>query len=305
MINRKNKKGFTLTELLVGLSIGIVVLTGLMSFYFRSSKMIGDQQTIVKNLSQLQFVMNRMEQDIKEANTLLPGTGTTVTQSQWDNLPVMCYFRTYTDNIYQLPDSSYPKEIPQYPLAYLFGPWQSGKSGTSDGWFPKVDPSNPSGSNELAFYKVVNNQITRVLYYTELDPSYPNSVGTPKVYRLRRKQQFNIQHSSTSFIDSSLVTNDTIILSGLNYIQFTYPVLTNKLSDTTDVEYDSSQIDSAFRTQIESVPNGDPGKIPYLQSILMNKYRDNIRIKIATTGPQIGNKRVNGLELTTEVNVKN
>ncbi|MBC7472878.1 MAG: prepilin-type N-terminal cleavage/methylation domain-containing protein, partial [Candidatus Sericytochromatia bacterium] len=57
MKNKGKNRGFTIIELVIGLGIGIVVLTGLMTFYFRSSKMIGEQQAVAKDATQLQFVM--------------------------------------------------------------------------------------------------------------------------------------------------------------------------------------------------------------------------------------------------------
>lgn len=291
----KNNKirGFTLTELLIGLSIGIVVLTGLMSFYFRSSKMIGEQQAIVKSLSQLQFVMNRIVEDIKSANTEAPGTGTSVTPADWNNLPYLGFGITYSDNLepYQPPSSS-PKEIPTYPRAYNF-PSQKFLTGSST-WFPETSSSiDPLESNQLAFYKVINNQIVRVLYYTE--PESPYS------FKLKRKVQYPPASTGFRFDINSPLTTDGVILSDIKSIQFTYPVLSKKL-DASSSEYDitlKSNLDSVNTIEM------DASKVPFRQSNIMNFYRDTIKIHIVTAGPQIGNKRINAFELSTEVKIRN
>lgn len=300
----KTLKGFSIVELLVGLSIGIIVLTGLMSFFFRTSKMISSEQNSVKTLSQLQFIMNRMIQNIKEANTELPGTGTTLTSSVWSQLPHLPYCRTFTQIITE-PDNSKPRISPYYPVAYNFPFFQSGKTGTSDGWYPKTDTSNPETarekpeSNSLAFYKIDNlGRVTRVLYYTETDPKDYNSA---KSLLLRKREQFNIESSSyaNNFFDNRINTNDSIILSGVKSVQFTYPNLSKRL------ETDSPFLDNDLKNAINAITDGNISEKAYEQSKLMNPYRNTIGIKIITAGPQIGNHRATALELSTEVNIRN
>lgn len=304
MKNKGKNRGFTIIELVIGLGIGIVVLTGLMTFYFRSSKMIGEQQAVAKDATQLQFVMNKIVQDIKETNTQAPGTGSTVNYTQWGNLPYLSYLKVFNPvSVDQPLTSAYPKMIPTYPAAYLFA-WQNDPLqtiGTSNRWFPKVDPNNIS-PNQLMFYKVVNNQVLRITYYTQPDPNFP---ALPIVYRLRRKQQTNISSTSLLLNDPALATNDTVILSNLNNVEFTYPILSRKLANPTDFGYVLANVDSNLRTKVTTATDPDPFKIPYVQSKFMNEYRNIINIKIVTSGPKIGNKRVNALELSTEVNIRN
>lgn len=301
----KNNKAFTLIEMMVGLSLGVLVLTGLVSFFFRTSKMVDMEQKTVKDLNQLQATLNKISEDIKSVNTVEPrGGATTITDVTWKSLPYMPVGRTFDNTITQPPVSSYPKEYPVYPFAYNYSQYQSGFIGDpSKGIFPIEDPtSNCKESNELTFYKVENNQITRVLYYTEPDPSYPvYSICSPlRVIRLKRKQQYGILSTSTSFNDASLTTKDEVILSNLKYVQFSYPLLTEKLSDSSSPNYDS-----ALATSLGSVAGANATEKAYYQGMLIMPYRNLIKVKIGTSGPQIGNEKVVALELSTEVNVRN
>lgn len=309
--------GFTLTELLVGLTIGIVVLTGLMSFYFRSSKMIGEQQAIVKNLTQMQFVMNKIVEDIKSANTEAPGTGSTVTPTLWINMPYLGNGKIYNKNITSYQGASgYPKETLTYPVAYNFE-YQgndSTSSTTSLAWYPKQDPftvrdDKPLESNELVFYKVIDNKIARIIYYTEIDSPYskatPNHLAT---YKLRKRIQYFPTSIGLRYDDVDPKTSDSLILSDVKSVQFTYPLLTKKLADSNpdDPDYNPAEVDSNLKNVISSanIP-GYPNQNPFQRSVLMNPYRNTIKIRIATAGPQIGNKRVTAFELSTEVTIRN
>lgn len=305
----RRNKGFTLIELMIGLSLSVLVLTGLVSFFFRTSKMVDNEQKSVKDLSQLQFVLNKVAQDIKEVNTVPPESSGTITLSDWQNLPYMArgriFDKTGTQEIIQPPVSTYPKEIPTYPFAYLFLN-QAGTTGTPDSVYPKGDTSlNCTESNELTFYKIVNDQVTRVLYYTEEDPAYP-SFSIPatchplRVLRLRRKQQFGILPTSINFIDNTLSTKDEIIMSNLKYIQFTYPNINKKLDDSSAPEYDAT-----LASDISSVTGSNVTEKACKQGMLVMQDRNLIQIKIGTAGPQIGDERVTALELSTEVNVRN
>lgn len=319
--------GFTLTELMVGLSIGIVVLTGLMSFYFRSAKIIGQQQAVVKDLNQLQFVANKIVQDIKESNTQAPGTGSTITPDIWAGIPYMGYGRTYANNLslYQ-PALNYPKEYPLYPVAYNFPIYQSGKTATYEGWYPRQDPLAEKNdlareSNHLVFYKIKSNNLYRVIYYLVDDPSTA-SISEPhlKIYNLKRRMQklkIPINASNIGSISKSLDLIDetdaevSLILSGVKFIQFTYPSITQKLADSSvspiDPDYNPNTFDSALKTKLLNIASteSDTQKIPYTQSNLLNELRNVIKIRIATAGPQIGNKRTIAFELNTEVMIRN
>ncbi len=311
--------------MLVGLSIGIVVLTGLMSFYFKSTRMIADQQGLVKNLNQLQFIMNKIVEDVKSANTQIPESGTTVTSSDWDSLPYFGYGYPVVDNsgnpvvdisIYQ-PMLPYPKEKPIYPVAYNF-PSQinspTTKTGTSKGWYPIPNPDGEDDtkreSNELVFYKVINNEIVRVRYYLEVSPDYNID---PKVYRLRKRTQFQPISQGLIYKDTNSRTLDTIILSDVKLIHFTYPRITEKLIFTTSplfISSDTSQYDKYDKSLYDDLlsintTELDVAKRPYLQSMLLNPYRNTIKIRLAIAGPQIGNKRVTAFELITEVTTRN
>ncbi|MFN8674217.1 MAG: prepilin-type N-terminal cleavage/methylation domain-containing protein [Candidatus Sericytochromatia bacterium] len=294
------KKGFTLTELVIGLTIGVVVLAILLAFFLNSSKMIGNEQNLVESSAKLQIVLNTISEDIKTCNTSAPTANTALTGADWFNLPFLCYlrpFNTSTDNpICQPATSGYPKETPSYPAAYLFQS-QAGLTGTPSGWYPKLQ-GNPEESNELGFYKVNNGIITRVLYYVEPDPAFPISQG---VFILKRRVQNNILTTSIKYNDSSLQQSESVVISGIKYIQFTYPELLKKL-DATSSEYDNN-----FYNLINTVTDVDSSKIPYLQSSLLNSKRNIIGIKIVAAGPlsKTTNKRVNAFGLYTEVNIRN
>lgn len=299
----KKQKGFTVLEVLIGGTIGIVILTSLLMFFLGSSKMIENQQGLVKSAADLQFVMNKISDDIKDSNTEAPTANSSLTSDDWFNLPSLCYIRPFNtapnNPICQPALSSYVKESPTYPAAYPFQ-WQSGLMTSKDGWYPKINVATPEDSNQLGFYKVVNGRVTRVLYYTEPDPAFPVSQN---VLRLRRKQQMDIISTSDKYIDSSLQTTESTVIAGLKFAQFTYPPLIKKL-DPTSSEYDST-LYTRLNELIASEP--DAAKRAYMQSNIMNEYRNIIGIKISTVGPlsKRTNTRVTAFGLYTEVNVRN
>lgn len=286
------KKGFSIIELLITLTLGIIVLTALMSFFFRTSKAIDRDQNRVKDLNQLQFVLNKIVEDIKESNTLLPDNGTALTQSSWNQLPHLPYGRTFTNLIID-PDNSVSRISPYYPLVYNF-PLQAGQSGTEQGWYPKF--SDDDESNQLVFYKVEpNGTVTRILYYLELDSKDYNSA---KTYLLKKRIQKGIISTSTNYFDNTTSYSENKILSGVKSLQFTYPVI-ERILDSSSPEYNS-----ALRTELLGVTGTLSEKI-HKQNDLLNKYRNIIGIRIKIAGEQIGNKRATALELSTEVNIRN
>ena len=294
--------------MLVGLSIGIVVLTGLMSFYFRSTKMISDQQTIVKNLSQLQFVMNRIVEDIKSANTEAPITGSTITPAQWNALPYLGYGRGYTDDLSlttHQPPTGFGNLTPIYPAAYLLT-YQAGSAGIASTWYPRdnpIPPTNglPKDSNQLVFYKLINNQIVRIIYYPELQS--PFTVSDPrKMYNLKKRVQYPAASTGFSLNNMSAGSSDTVILSDIRYVVFTYPRIIKKIeSNITDIEYDGFLKNALTATLTET----DLVRRVYQQSVLMNPHRNIIGISIGTAGPQIGDRRTTAFELSTEATIRN
>ena len=320
---KKIKNGFTLIELLIGLTLGILVLTALVSFFFRTSKLVENEQKMVKDLSQLQFVMNKIVQDIKNANTQAPAvkqynTGTStydgIDAIDWAKLPYMPYGRPFAVSIYQPPATTYPKDIPTYPLAYNFPVFQSGKTSTEDGWYPEEDPAYmEKESNELAFYKIEGNNIVRILYYLDEDPAYPNP---PKVYRLKRKKQFITITALKNIADPNPFPNDylpnpgmteDIVLTNLKLVQFTYPLLTTKMAKSGDANYNADLVDTALISRVENIMATEPDVIMKERRISLEliPFRNIINIKLVTAGPQIGNERAKALELSTEVNIRN
>lgn len=286
------KKGFSIIELLITLTLGIIVLTALMSFFFRTSKAIDRDQNRVKDLNQLQFVLNRIVEEVKSANTLLPDNGTALTQTSWNQLPHLPYGRTFTSIIID-PDNSVSRISPYYPLAYNF-PLQAGQSGTEQGLYPIF--SNEDESNQLVFYKVEpNGTVTRILYYLELDSKDYNSA---KTYLIKKRIQKGIISTSTNYFINDNSVSEHTILSGVKSLQFTYPVI-EKILVSSSPEYNS-----ALRTELLGVTGTLSEKI-HKQNNLLNQYRNIIGIKIKIAGEQIGNKRSTALELSTEVNIRN
>jgi len=269
-------KGFTVTELMVAAVLGIIVLSSLLSFFLRSSKLVNQQQTQIKDLSQFQFVMNKIVQDIKDLNTEAPETGSVVTKDQWEKLPHLQYTRLYTDDPgYSAIPNEYVRIIPTYPVAYNFS-YQANSLGSKNSWYPIPTETE---SNSLAFYKIIQGQVHRILYI---------KVGE----KLQRRDQIITNACPcTSFINP--VPKVITLIDNVEFVHFTYPSLQDKILN-----------DSSFVSQLNAV-SGDTNEKVYMQNVLMNEYRDIIGIRIALSGTKIGKDKAKTLDLSTEVNIRN
>jgi len=272
----KTRKGFTVTELLVATGLGVVVLSTLLTFFFRSSKMINQEQAQIKDLSQFQFVMNKIVQDIKEVNTDVPETGSVITKTQWEQLPHFHYGRIYMDDpAYSSIPNEYSRIIPTYPVAYNFSS-QAGSSGSQNSWYPIPVETE---SNALAFYKIIQGQVHRILYIKSGEKL------------LRRDQTISNACPCTSFLNP--VPKVITLISNVAFVHFTYPTLNEKILS-----------DASFVTKLNAVSGSTSEKV-YMQNLLMNEYRDIIGIRIALSGAKIGKDKAKSLDLSMEVNIRN
>ena len=266
---KKNSKGFTLVEMLIAIALSITVLSALIVFFFRSSKLINLGQDQAKIGAMVQFIMNKVVRDVETANTDAPVI-LNISDSTWRALPALPYSDLESSNYSSVTGTV---AIPAAPAARRFIS-QIGLTDKDHKWYPNpcqnTSPyKNNEDSNSLVFYKVENGTIYRITYRKTL------------ANKLVRERQSS---PSTSFY--SPVPEVQTLLENVNYIQFTYPVFQQEMNNN-----------GIFESTISSMTDAD--------SYLNKNYRKTIGIKLSVFGSSVGKTKEKGIDLETQVRVRN
>jgi len=271
----KKNTGFTIIELLVAITLSLIVLSALIAFFFRGSKLIQIGQDQAKVPAMAQFVLNKMVKDIETGNTQVP-TILGITEATWKSLPALPYTSV---ELYPYPDTGGTITVPAVPAARKFAN-QVGINDKYHRWYPNPNSNsnenpapdrNSEVSNSLVFYKVENANTFRITY--RLD-SFNNFI---------REQQNNPASSFTS-----PAPDVQRLLGNVQYIQFTYPVFEQEMYNNAD-----------FENNLNAMSPND-------REVYINQnYRKAIGIKISVLGATIGQNRKKALELITQVMVRN
>lgn len=272
----KKNTGVTIVELLVAITLSLIVLTALITFFFRGSKLmqIGQDQARVPAMAQ--FVLNKMVKDLESANTQAP-TILGITEVTWNALLALPYSSV---ELYPYPDTAGTITLPAAPAARKFSS-QVGMTDKFHRWYPNPNPNanenpnpdkNSDVANSLVFYKLDSGNIVRITYRID---SFNNVI---------REQQ---NSPGTSF--TSPAPQVQRLLENVKYIQFTYPVFEQEMA-RTDIDFESTLY--AMTTTIR-------------ESYINQNYRKTIGIKISIFGATIGQTKIKALDLATQVMVRN
>ena len=224
-----------------------------------------------------------MVKELKEAHTAAPPLF--AISPNWTLLPALPYTAF---EITPYPMTSGNVLEPAVPALRKFNA-QIGDNNKEYKWFPNPDKV-PEESNSLVFYSapapaagMVSN-LQRISYY--LDTSEPNN------FKLIREMQSPLSNSSTNF-HSSPNPLRTVIVETVETIQYTYPLFTRQMEIQGDALHD----------QLNTMQINEGNNV--LQSFLSQNFRKVIGLKIILAGARIGQDNFKGIELETEVRLRN
>lgn len=269
-----NQRGFTLVEALMALVIGGVLLAAAMMFLNSTSKTIGIGEKNTKNTSTAQQALSRMVKEIKGMNVDTPPLYSVT--PVWTTLPALPYNSL---EIFPYPNTAGTVAVPTVPAARLFAS-QSSPADIFHKWYP-----NPNGNeaNSLVFYKAPapgpggTANVERISY--RLDDQH----------RLIREVQRPIIAGSLAF-QTSPVPERRILSEEVETIQFTYPQFERAMNSTLDTDLTTLQTNEGYSA---------------LQVFINQSFRNIIEIRIVMQGGSSGGKDFQGVELKTEVRLRN
>lgn len=273
---QQTQAGFTVLEAAVAALLGAIVLGGAIAFLNSSTKTmhIGQENTVITGKGQQ--ALSRMTREIKSVNTNAPPLFNVT--PDWATLPALPYTAL---ELTPYPATAGVVLIPAVPAARFFAT-QTSPGDPYHKWYP--NPDDQIISNSLVFYKAPapgpggTAQVQRITY--RHDASRQSLV---------REVQVPLTASSTSF--SSNPTPDVTVLSNrVKAVQFTYPSFEQAMTPSLD-----SDLDALLSAEGNAV----------LQRFLNENYRKAIGIRLLMEGPVHGNKSYGGVELTTEVRLRN
>lgn len=289
----RHSGGFTMIEVLVGLVLGIMVLGGLVLFLFQTSGGVQKGINHGQITSKAQQALDRMAGELKNANTEAPqllDLGVTLS-NDWANLPHLPYLRI---EIVPYQNVSGSTVMPTAPAARHFL-HQSSTSDPYHSWYPnpfenygESDQMYTLESNSIVFYKInrpapgQSATVSRVTYRTLADPNDASNL------RLIREEQQPMTPTSNYFHNTPNPQTQVLAEQVLS-MHFTYPDLIKHMEDTNgDYQDDLLAMNATDR-----------------EEVLNSQFRKEIALRLVLKGAKVGNERVKGIELKTEVKVRN
>jgi prepilin-type N-terminal cleavage/methylation domain-containing protein len=276
-----DQKGFSLMEMLVTLTIGLTLLSALVAFFMNTSKNMRVGQEQAQSTSQAQLVLARMTKEIKGSANEAPALFAVT--PNWDLLPALPYS---SFELQPYPVTAGAVIAPAAPAARKFSS-QVVPSDIYHKWYP----NSLNESNSLVFYMIPapgptnTAQVERITY--RLDTT--DAANT----KLLREVQRPIVSGSFSF-QASPVPVRTVLAERVQLLQFTYP------------EFDRAMQaqGAALDTQLTDIQTNQGNSA--LVEFLNNQYRQVIGIRLVLgSSPVAGSQGRKGIELTTEVRLRN
>ena len=264
----------------MALTVGIVILSGLVGFLFKTSKNINLGQDQARNTSTAQQVLLRLSNDIRGAATQAPSLF--ALSPNWSTLPALPYTAV---ELSPYPDTSGSVAVPAVPAARRFAS-QAGATALTLKWYP----NSASESNSLVFYRIPppgpGNTATVERVTWRLDTSQAQN------FKLVREVQSGIVSTSLSF-QSNPTPQRTVLAERVQLLQFTYPDFERA------IQAGGSTLDTSL-TAIQT-NQGYPALAQYLNS----NFRQTLGIRLILGGaPRSSTQFRKGIELTTEVRLR-
>lgn len=275
-----------MVELLVALTLGLVMLSVVVAFFFNTSRTItmGQKQAQAQNKAEL--ALQKMVQAIKGANTEPPPLF--AFSPAWNQLPALPYM---AGELSPYPTTSGIAVEPTVPAARKFAA-QLSLTDKDHKWCPNPD-QDPSESNSLVFYHAPQPgpgntaQVERITYRLE--------ATSPNQGRLIKETQRPITSASLNFASSPAPTREVIVDNVLS-VQFTYPLLLDRLQQP-------SPVGSDFHDDLNTMQTTQGNDV--LQGYLNQGFRKIIKIHLVIAGAERQGTPMRGIELETEVRLRN
>jgi Tfp pilus assembly protein PilW len=278
--SRYSERGLGLIEVLLALTVGLVVLSGLVAFLLSTSKNMNLGQEQARNTSTAQQVLLRLSNDIKGAATQAPPLFALT--PNWGVLPALPYTAV---ELTPYPDTAGSVVSPAVPAARRFTS-QAGATALALKWYP----NSTTESNSLVFYRVPPpgpGQTARVERVTwRLDTAQAQN------FKLIREVQTPIVSGSLSF-QSNPTPQRTVLAERVQLLQFTYPDFERA------IQAGGTTLDTSL-TAIQTA-QGYPALARYLNT----HFRQTIGIRLVLGGAaRSATQTRKGIELTTEVRLR-
>ncbi|MDF1580787.1 MAG: PilW family protein [Desulfuromonadales bacterium] len=190
----KNQRGFTLTEMLVAMVIGMLVASGAYSVFFSTTRTARKQEQVSEIQQNLRVAMERVSQDIRHAGFGLPEDGS----------PLEFDGTSFSTPVAVTNSSSAPDEITLLGVGY--------KVGTIYNAVDKTININPdfNGDDKIAGYmetRFLTNEVTGPFDETaDLDDNYTKKFYYNSAMVVRNR---HLSIGGVEYLEADGFTNDT------------------------------------------------------------------------------------------------
>lgn len=268
-------------EVLLALTIGLTLLSALVTFLINTSQNIRLGEEHARNTARAQQVLARMTKEIKGSASEAPSLF--ALSPNWTVLPALPYLAL---ELTPYPVTAGSVISPAVPAARKFLS-QATPVDIYHKWYPK----SQTESNSLVFYSIPapgpghTAQVERITY--RLDTTLAGN------FKLVREVQRPVISSSTSF-SASPTPQRTVLAERVQLLQFTYPDFERAM------QAQGATLDSQL-TDIQT-NQGNAALVAYLNT----QFRQTIGIRLILGGaPLNATQYRKGIELTTEVRLRN
>jgi prepilin-type N-terminal cleavage/methylation domain-containing protein len=279
-----SQRGFTLIEVLIAMTLGLILIGAVVSFLLNSSQNIRQGQQQAESVSRGQQTLNRIVEDIKESAIGAPPLFPIAVN--WAQLPMPPYMAF---ELYPYADTSGLAATPTTPAARKFASQVGENTNPLLKWYPNP-VGNPVESNSLVFYKTPSPGVGSVglveRVTLRLDRTDPNNG------KLLREVQSPVGSGATKF-QLNPTPEIRTMADGVELIQFTYPEFERAMAPDPAGLHD--QLNQMVTAQGERVTQG----------YINQNWRKTIAIRLVMQGAVMpGGRRATGIELKTEVRLR-
>lgn len=285
------QRGFTLIEVLIAMTLGLILVGAVVSFLLNSSQNIRQGQQQAESVSRGQQMLNRIVEEIKEAAIVKPPLFSL--SVNWDILPMLPYGAF---ELYPYADTSGGTPTPVVPAARKFVSQVGENLDPLLKWYPNPQ-KNMAESNSLVLYKTpspgVGNLGVVERITLHLDRTDPDNG------KLLREVQSPITGGGATKFQVSPVPEVRTMADGVEQIQFTYPEFEDAMHPDKSGPIDPSGIHDRLNQMVTA--QGEKTTQGYINQ----NWRKTIGIRLVMQGAVMpGGRRATGIELKTEVRLR-